>query len=754
MAVNSGKDLASILEIATQHLTRNLNADGTTIALFDSDTLSIVHSTRLAPLRPMAAENSITPQLADLPYCLMAANEARAIFIEAEQVTGHERDWFQQIGLVNTIIVPLIAPRRQIQPSVAGQPVITNNTIVGFVFTTYQRAAHAPTSGQLAFAQDIATQCALAIDKAKILTQARKAAQLATERAHTLDAVFNAMSEGIIVLDLEGNIVLSNSTAAHFIGIPQQADMHLQTYLQGTPIYTLHGQLMPLEDFPLSRALRGEHVRGERFMVKRADASERLVEVNVAPLFDSEGNNIGIVNAFRDISEQIRVERRIRQALETMLHAARVVSNISGLSEMLHRVLTMALDVVNSERGVVQLYNQEQHGFVPLLAVGFTQDEEEQWLSEQKRWIEPEAKQYTGFRTQLLAGHATLISAEQCPDQSDILHHTMILAVPIKYGDHLLGLLMLDRSSMRRRERVQEQDPYRTLLLPRGEFSIWDMAVVEGIAQFAGLAIEQVRWQQEAEIARTNEATMRETNDLKDEFLGITAHEFRTPLTIIQAYSQRMMRALNKKDADIRPDVREKLQESIKNIEVQAHQLTNIADTFLEVARLNRGQISLTLEEVDLREVLQTAIAMYSSTSTKHTISATIDQADIVYHHTGDKARLTQIFANLLQNAIKYSPLGGPITVSLRCVHEGERAFAEICVADKGIGIPEEAQPHLFERFYRAPNIEGSHAGGVGLGLYVVAELLRLHGGTIHVESTGVIGEGSRFIFTLPLVDK
>ncbi|MBO0792631.1 MAG: sensor histidine kinase, partial [Ktedonobacteraceae bacterium] len=105
------------------------------------------------------------------------------------------------------------------------------------------------------------------------------------------------------------------------------------------------------------------------------------------------------------------------------------------------------------------------------------------------------------------------------------------------------------------------------------------------------------------------------------------------------------------------------------------------------------------------------------------------------------------------QNAIKYSPQGGPVTISLRQIIDGEgRACAEVQVQDKGIGVPVEVQSRLFERFYRAPNSSGSQERGAGLGLYVVAEFLRLHGGNIWVESSGIEGEGSCFIFTLPLL--
>ena len=121
----------------------------------------------------------------------------------------------------------------------------------------------------------------------------------------------------------------------------------------------------------------------------------------------------------------------------------------------------------------------------------------------------------------------------------------------------------------------------------------------------------------------------------------------------------------------------------------------------------------------------------------------------------GDSARLQQIIANLVDNAIKYSPLGGPVKVWLRRYPNNEgKATIEICVEDHGIGVPVDAQPRLFERFYRAPNIEGSKTRGIGLGLYIVAQLLKLQGGSIRVESSGIPGDGSRFIFTLPALKK
>src|SRR5262249_35860975 len=140
----------------------------------------------------------------------------------------------------------------------------------------------------------------------------------------------------------------------------------------------------------LTRALRGEHIHGERFVIRKKDGAEDAFEVNIAPLFDSHGQQIGIVCAFRDITEHVRAEQRIRRALDTMLHAVEAVSGLRDIREMLYRVLAMTLAAMNCQRGVVQLYNQEAQKFTSLLSIGFPSGEAEQWLEEQRHWLEPD----------------------------------------------------------------------------------------------------------------------------------------------------------------------------------------------------------------------------------------------------------------------------------------------------------------------------------------------------------------------------
>lgn len=748
LAVNAGEDLAAVLKNATQHLIHGLKADGGAILLLDTDMLHLASTTQLQQNMPSIP---ITIALADLPNCSHAAMSGVPLFVAAGEAKGAEIFWHRELGLDNAMIVPLM---------------VGANRCVGLAFVNYHHPSYRPSKGQYAFAQDIAAQCALAVDKAHILADARQAAALAIERANTLDAVFHAMTEGISVFSQDGQELLRNHAASAFLGENQYTKDGLAEMLDRHPAYTMTGQLVSVEDFPITRALRGERIRGEQLLIKPADGNELVIETNIAPLFDATKTQIGIVSAFRDITQQMRVEQRIRQALDTMLHVAVAVSGITEIKDILRSVLEMILTTFKCERGSVHLYDEEQDMFLPLLCYGFSVEAEKQWLTEQNQWLtafhshQQEEGQYDSLEAQLLDGQATIITTEQYPQLLSLFNQASVLIAPISNANRMLGLMMVDCSVPHKRDSADATHEHDQRPLLRA-FTIWDMAVIEAVAQLAGLAIEQTRWQQVAMDARTSEAALREANTLKDEFLAITAHEFRTPLTIILAHSQYASRTLRRKTNQLVEALLQQgspinetllqLGENLATIEEQTHQLTNIVNTFLEVTQINRGQLQLKSTETDLSEIANQVVTNYSNTSAEHQISCIIMPHERPYLVMGDSARLLQVITNLVQNAIKYSPLGGPITVCL-CQHINSAGDAtiEVSVEDKGIGVPKDAQPRLFERFYRASNTEGSNARGIGLGLYVVAELLHMHGGTIRVESSGIPGEGSRFICTLP----
>lgn len=755
-AANSGEPLPAVLKIALEHLLYHLKADGSSIVLLEGESIRVVATAPEELPSTIATVPLHEPTLADMPHCVQAAREKVPLFVTIQETEGSERHWYHRLSLHNAMIVPLLVGGEIESQKLMAAPTpdADSSHCIGFMFVTYTQPTYCPSQGYFAFAQDIAAQCALAIEKERILTEAHRAATLATERVNTLDAVIGAMSEGILILDLDGQITTRNVTAAQFIGTSVNDREHISKFLARFPVYTLQRQPMKPEDFPLARAFRGELAHGERFITQRIDGSERAVEVNVAPLLDAEQQKIGFVGVFRDITEQVRVERRLRRALDTILHAVEAVSGVTAVKTILYNVLEMALQTLSGGHGVLHLYYEDQDIFVPQLAMSFAPETETCWFDEQAVLTAEIAERYAHMHELLADGHAVQVSTSDCPyhtveaSEQDVTSPvaTTLLAVPLLHNHRLLGMMTLDRIPVvQKRDGVKEQRKGR-------DFTVWDMALAEGIAQIAALALDEVHWQQEATTAKLNAAEMRESNAYKDEFIEITAHEFRNPISVILMYSQYIARYI-KRDMD--PSLQKILQEASTHIESQAHQLEHIVNNLLEGTRLNKRQIKLDVQQLNLAELVEQVVVSNRALMQDGTIRYYVVEHSCPYFVQGDAMRLTEIVSNLLQNAIKYNLPGRDIRVTMRPLrNEQGRQIVEVSVSDQGIGVPKEAQARLFERFYRAPNVEGSKTRGVGLGLYIVDELLRLHEGSIRVESSGVVGEGSCFIFTLPLLER
>jgi signal transduction histidine kinase len=265
-----------------------------------------------------------------------------------------------------------------------------------------------------------------------------------------------------------------------------------------------------------------------------------------------------------------------------------------------------------------------------------------------------------------------------------------------------------------------------------------DRAFMEVLSQQCAQALERSRLY---EAERSMRAEAEAAVHLRDQFLTIAAHELKTPLTTLMGNAELFQRRHVKED-----DLNERDQRNIGMIIDQARRLNRMIAALLDISRIQSGQLSIEQAPIDLGRLLMRVVAEVRLSLTQHTIEVA---SEIPKRHKlivlGDELRLEQVLQNLLQNAIKYSPGGGLIQVQLQ--HRGQ--YALIAITDQGIGVPSEAMPLLFQRFYRATNADPRHISGMGVGLYVVREILELHGGSIDVESTE--GQGSTFTVELPL---
>jgi len=229
-------------------------------------------------------------------------------------------------------------------------------------------------------------------------------------------------------------------------------------------------------------------------------------------------------------------------------------------------------------------------------------------------------------------------------------------------------------------------------------------------------------------------------NRRKDEFLAMLAHELRNPLAPIST-AVHLLR--------IAADDPQRVRRTSELIGRQVAHMTQLVDDLLDVSRVTRGQVHIDLDRVSLQQVANDALeqARPQVEMRRHTLDVRVPDPPV--NVRGDRVRLVQVLVNLLNNAAKYTPEGGHITLTLQA-RAGEAVLA---VEDDGNGIEADLLPHVFELFTQARRTPDRSQGGLGLGLALVASLVRLHGGTVTARSDGP-GRGSCFTVTLPLLQE
>jgi PAS domain S-box-containing protein len=222
-------------------------------------------------------------------------------------------------------------------------------------------------------------------------------------------------------------------------------------------------------------------------------------------------------------------------------------------------------------------------------------------------------------------------------------------------------------------------------------------------------------------------------------FLAMLGHELRNPLApIANAVSVMQLEKIQSENMRRCRDI----------IARQLRQLTRLVDDLLDVGRITSGKVRLDLREVDLVAIVREAAETLEPTALAKGQLLTVDIAAGRFPTKGDHARLVQVFSNLLANAVKFTPEGGKVNLSL--LRSGDHA--EVSVKDNGPGIPVARLPDVFNLFVQGDEHHAQLGGGLGLGLSLVQQLVTLHGGDVGAFSAGIPGKGAEFIVRLPLL--
>jgi len=346
------------------------------------------------------------------------------------------------------------------------------------------------------------------------------------------------------------------------------------------------------------------------------------------------------------------------------------------------------------------------------------------------------------------AAFARLVGKER----EELLGRPFDEAVP--EGDENGSLPLLDRVYRTGTpEILVEQEHRHTTPAVYWSYSVWailgaderPVGVIIQVSDATEMAVfrrEAVAMNEQLLLSATRQHELTETaeraNRLKDDFLATLSHELRTPLTSIIGWSE----MLGNPKLDPVTSLR-----AIEVIRRNARIQRQMVDDLLDVSRIITGKLRLTMQPVDLGTIAIAAVDGLRPAAEAKEIRVQLQLDAPAGQVSGDPDRLQQVAWNLISNAIKFTPRGGRVIVSLAHV----ASHVEVTVSDTGLGIAPEFLPHVFDRFRQADATTTRAFGGLGLGLAIVRQLVELHGGTVRVDSEGE-GQGSTFTVSLPLM--
>jgi PAS domain S-box-containing protein len=532
--------------------------------------------------------------------------------------------------------------------------------------------------------------------------------------------VLDTVQQAAVVTDLEGRIVYWNPFAEELYGwsADEVRGRHL---LDVSPI-----SLSEAETTEIIEQLRvGKKWSGE-FSIQRRDGTTFLASITDSPILDEHGHVLGFIGFSVDITQRKELEARLREETETVETINRIGQLLSAeldLQKLVQIVTDAATELTGAEFGAFfyNLIDDRGEHYTLYTLSGAPYEAFADFPMPRNTDIFGPTFRGEGV-IRLDDVHQDSRYGRNPPYSGMPTGHLPVasyLAVPvISRSGEVLGGLFFGHSK-------------RSVFTERSE------RIAVGLAAQTAIAMDNARLYQAAQQAIR----------VRDEFLSLAAHELKTPITSIIGYLQVLQRrAKRDSSADERND------RALHTISEQAARLNQLVNSLFDLSRIQLGQLKLDRSIMDLGALVQRLVDDTQPTLERHTLTLECTTDGMPLLVQGDALRLEQVVQNLLHNAIKYSPNGGLVQMKLetQSSDSDQNTPNGVCltIADQGMGIPADSLSHIFRRFYRAQNVQHTHIGGVGVGLYVANEIVILHNGRIEVDSTE--GQGSTFRVWLP----
>jgi signal transduction histidine kinase/PAS domain-containing protein len=593
------------------------------------------------------------------------------------------------------------------------------------------------------------------------VTERRRLEREVSERAQELEAIFEAITDGIAVLDDQGRLVSTNNAFRTLHGVehfPDFLTLPLEKRLAMLALADEQGQPLAVEGMPFSRLFHGETLTpGVDINLKTLAGCNVVLNVGGAPIRDQLSQVTGCVLVFRDVTARQHLEQRTREILGAFVAMAEAMVQIRPgtlsveasdeavtgpaanvvVAAVARRLAELTRSVLRCRRVSISAVNAASGQLAPVAEVGLHRWQEESWWAS---WSPPqhlEERYGQAIAARLYAGESVQVDTRQLPERFQYILYGAESGriVPMRLGEELVGILLVDYQ--------EPEHDYATAE---------EMLLTQTLARLGALVLEQDRLLRGWAEARANELALYETKAQMDTFLGIASHELKTPLTSLKLSLQVAERRLRKvtrekngepagTDPGLQPAV-----EQLTRTAQQVERLSRLVNDLVDVSRIQAGKLELRLDDADVVEIVRAVVEEQEQAAPERTIRL-LCPADLSVPASVDAGRVEQVVTNYLTNALKYSPEDRPVDLGLEVEPEQVRVW----VHDQGPGLSLSDQEDIWERFHQVKDVE-VHTGvgvGLGLGLYISRIIVERHRGQVGVQST--LGGGSTFWFTLPL---
>ena len=535
-----------------------------------------------------------------------------------------------------------------------------------------------------------------------------------------LTALLEQLPVGIGLTDREGRFLIRNSLLNNFVG--DRLSSLDRAFAARWRAWDDEGRLLDPAEWPSARALRGESVSpGGEMLYTFADGKQIWTRVLSVPFRDQAGELSGVIVVVQDIDEQRRAENR----LEILVRVSELIRTLHDPYELSYAVAETVGTHLNVRRC---LFNETDIERDLEIVHRDYRDGAESVAGEHR------ISDYSSITTAEMEAGKTVVNYDSKTDPRTAADYHRSYETS---GERAYATVPLMREGRWVASLWASDDQPR-------KWTKDEVSLLQTVAERAWTAIEKLRAEAERErlLERVQEArdAAEKANQLKDEFLATLSHELRNPLNVILGYSELLLRM---EQIEQSPDL-VRIAEALRRNAQSQSQLIN---DLLDLSRLQRGKISLNQETVSLAAIIDSAVETVRGDAAMKGIDIRVSVTDRLLLVDGDRLRLQQIAWNILNNAVKFTPAGGSIEISLR----NEQEQAVLRVADTGQGIDPGFLPHVFEMFRQADGSNRRRHGGLGIGLALVRQLAELHGGAISAESAGP-NRGSRFTVRLPLL--